>query len=89
MFLWEVKEVPNVDLALHKATGTTMTMELKQFAEIFDHASLIGLPAATFYLMRLVINRIYAFKLRTTPLKVSKKYLPDGSLQEVTMEFRA
>jgi len=63
-------------------------MKLKQFSEIFDQAQTMGVPALAFYLFCLLVNKVYAFKLRRTPLKVNRRYFPDGSLKEVTEEFR-
>lgn len=65
-----------------------MAIELRQFMEFFDHAEKIGLSSAEVYLLYLIINRIYGFSLRKIPLKKTKKYFSDGTLQEIHEEYR-
>ncbi|QNN42620.1 hypothetical protein [Pedobacter roseus] len=56
--------------------------------EFFDHAEKIGLSSAMVCLLYLIINRIYGFSLRKLPLKITRKYFPDGTLQEINEEYR-
>jgi hypothetical protein len=47
-----------------------------------------GKSGGTIYLLITVINKIYAFCLRKRPIKVTKKYSPNGKILECSEEYR-
>ena len=63
-------------------------MEFTSLSDFVLKVSEISLPAASVFLISKIINRIYCFKLRTTPIRTIKKFYPDGKLKELDEEFR-